>query len=265
MTDAATSFSLLREELCLTDYVNDLQNGKPFSLSRWGDGEWRAVLRGRSQRTLFADDGSKQRQTDNCDKHRFFPDMNEQLANILRARPPYRLGLQGLAMRLYGKQITKFCRRHCPSLRWHNSTLLSAAVTKGTLGPFLEGMSRYPLILVGPEYLRPAMGWFQRNPCWHVSVPLLDCFLALEEIEQHIHKIARMISGIFVVSITASMPAGILVDNLYKIYGERAFLFDAGSVYDPLVGQKTRSSYQEGDFSANLTWLNPSGDANGCE
>jgi hypothetical protein len=43
------------------------------------------------------------------------------------------------------------------------------------------------------------------------------------------------------ISISASMPAEIMVDRLYHKYGHLHTIIDFGSLWDPLVGVRSRS------------------------
>jgi len=60
------------DRLPLSYFTDKLNDGEPFTFSRWGDGEWRSVLYCKGQ---------------NCDGHQFFPLMRRELRNVLRAKP----------------------------------------------------------------------------------------------------------------------------------------------------------------------------------
>ena len=82
----------------------------PFTFSRWGDGEWRAVLR------------QNKKGGQNCDGHKFFPKMGVDLAAVLIGRPQYMLGMQNFSMRIYGKSIQRFLERNnLTDLRWYTA------------------------------------------------------------------------------------------------------------------------------------------------
>ena len=53
-----------------------LERKENFSLSRFGDGEWAAIL------------GFK---GENCDGHYYFPELSKELASILKSNPQYYL------------------------------------------------------------------------------------------------------------------------------------------------------------------------------
>ena len=76
----------------LAYYVSMLSGGKPFSFSRFGDGEWNAILGKPGQ---------------NCDGHAFFPELGADLRDALIQKLPYLYGMQVRAVKCMGKEIQK--------------------------------------------------------------------------------------------------------------------------------------------------------------
>ena len=66
-----------------------MRSYEPFAFSRWGDGEWSAVLGLGAQ---------------NCDKQAYEP-VREDLRRVLRDRPVYLIGVQPLAVQRFGPEI----------------------------------------------------------------------------------------------------------------------------------------------------------------
>ena len=228
-------------------YVAQLQQRQPFSLSRWGDGEWRAVFLADTPNASQAKSGA------NCDKHRYFPTMNRQLADILKSQPPYRLGLQSLAIRLFGDKLVNYIQRYLPGREWHDAAEVSRAGYEGRLAPILKAIGDMPHIVVGPYWLKGLYPLFPVHR--HVKVPHLNCFLHLDRIVRETRETLRAASQPCVVTFAASMPANIMIHQLYEEFGKTSFLLDVGSTYDGLLGVLSRSGNCRWNNKANLEGL----------
>ena len=73
------------------DYVDKLKRNVPFSFSRYGDGEWNAILGKPGM---------------NCDGHEFFPEMGKLLKQTVLNPLDYFYAIQGAALRGEGKRIS---------------------------------------------------------------------------------------------------------------------------------------------------------------
>ncbi len=212
----------------LSSWLDDIRNAdKPFTFSRWGDGEWRSVL----------NKGSGA----NCDGHTFFLDMGKQLSQVLQSKPVYRLGMQSFAMRLYGKSIKHYLNQHkLTDLQWYNADVFHYGAIYGKLIDIVSAVKTRRVLLVGPSHLKslPAKGlnfWKQ------IVVPSKNVFLHLKTIHVQIKEVLAAATEPVLVSVSASMPAEILIDWLYTDFGHKHTLIDFGSLWDQLVGVKSRS------------------------
>jgi hypothetical protein len=210
-------------------YVDRIERKEVYTFSRWGDGEWRAAL----QRSKSA----------NCDRHRFFPDMNIALADILKSNPPYEMGIQRLALKCYGSSIRQFIQDHCSKINWYEADVFHKASMRGQAQPLFQVLKKTPLMMVGPDYLKKAKVWLQFEK--FVSVPLVNCYRQLDRIYNQTLKMASDMPKPFVLSISASMPAEILIHRLYPHLKDSAFIIDFGSLYDPYVGRNTRQYHKD--------------------
>ena len=66
------------ELLSFDTIIDDIESGQHFSLARYGDGEFNAIL---------------EKPGANCDGHAYYPSMGLELGLTLNSRPPYYLGL----------------------------------------------------------------------------------------------------------------------------------------------------------------------------
>lgn len=227
-----------------TWYIEQFQQQQPFTLSRWGDGEWRAVL---------GADAKKGPGGANCDGHRYFPAMNRELDAILRSQPAYCLAMQPLAERLFGPRIRRYVQQHCPGREWHDARELFNAGWEGNLGQVLKAIGSMPNIVVGPPYLS---GLRQIIPVHKlVAVPGKNCFLEIDRLVRETREVLQAAPKPCVVTFAASMPANIMINRLYAEFGQSAFLLNFGSVYDGLLGKRTRKLHSQWNNKANLDAL----------
>jgi hypothetical protein len=227
-------------------YVEQFREQRPFSLSRWGDGEWRAVLLGEPQPIV-------QRQQANCDGHRYFPAMNRQLGDVLRSGPAYRLGMQKLAVRMFGDKIEKFVAARVPGREWHDASELFYMGIDGDFGRVLRAIRDYQHIVVGPPYLKELRRLIPVHKL--IAIPGRNCFTELDNTVKQVLDTAARCDRPLVVTFAASMPANIMIDRLYEPLGKTSFLLDFGSVYDGLLGKRTRRLHKQWNIPANLKWL----------
>lgn len=210
----------------LTYYTDKLRQNIPFSFSRFGDGEWNAIL---------GKPGS------NCDGHEYFPEMGIQLGNAVINPLDYCYAIQNMAIRNEGRRITRFLKQHDVNLEWHNSDVFHYANMEGLFFPMIEALREKRVVIIGPSHLRD----LQKN-CFQfeafIEIPLQNCFLKLNEIRDEILDFGRDKKGI-VYALSASMPANILIHELFPVLGKNNWLIDFGSVWDIYVGVKSRRHY----------------------
>lgn len=204
------------------ELVEMLDDGVPFSFSRFGDGEFNAI---------FGLSGA------NCDGHRYFPDLGRRLEEILQRHPEYLLGLQPLAIIVHGvKQILSVSSHAdgAKGIQWVLADSLHIASLDGRLDLFFDALRGRRTMLVGPEHLRE----FSLSKGWdYQQVPARNCWTAYEETLDGL-KTWLSDSG-DVVLFCASMMSNVLIDDLFT-YNPANTYIDAGSVFDPSAGVVSR-------------------------
>jgi hypothetical protein len=206
-------------------YVQCLETLDPFAFSRWGDGEWRALLG-------YAGE--------NCDGHPYSGDLRSALTRVLESRPTYTLGLQPFAVRTLGPQITEWLTRRALWLPWVDADVFHRASIAGGLGPLVTVLSERPTLLIGPGYLQP-LSLFPR--VGHVVIPERNCFASYAETLRATRIAIEKASADLVVAISAGMMANLLIHDLYAKYPTHT-LIDFGSLWDPYVGKVTRTYHR---------------------
>src|SRR5512139_2007262 len=120
------------------EYVRRIVDHVPFAFSRWGDGEWSAIL-GRSGAT--------------CDGQGYTPQLREDLTAVLVDRPTYDLGLQAFARRRFGGEIEEWLDANGLAPRWVDADVFAHASAAGELGAFTGALAQRAVVVVGPGHL----------------------------------------------------------------------------------------------------------------
>lgn len=195
--------------------IEQLKANKSFKFARYGDGEWNCI---------FGKPGQ------NCDGHKYFPDLGESLRRVVLSEPQYVVGMQPLSMSYErADQIREFCAGL--RINWVNADVLHNASIDGELHRFIDVLKGKYLILVGPAHL--SSFWSQ---CVHIVIPSTNCWMEYESVRQ---QIEFHIDGVnnAVVLLAASMMSEVLIDDFADHH--HTFI-DIGSVLDPYVGVKSR-------------------------
>lgn len=212
-------------------YIDLIRTGTPFAFSRWGDGEWSAVLE--------LDDGA------NCDGHRYFPEMGAELRAILRRRPPYLMTIQSLAVRLHGDRIAEFLRdAGLHDLVWHDSDVFHRAATTTMFHELIHALRQRAVVIVGPGFLRSPLRSLVGYRSF-VEVPERDCYLVTKNTIRETVEVLLNVSEPSVVCLSCSMAAEIVLDQLHQVRGDQDTIIDLGSIWDPYAGVLSRSYMRE--------------------
>jgi hypothetical protein len=219
----------------LSYYVSMLAAGTPFSFSRFGDGEWNAILG---------------RPGENCDGHAFFPELGKDLRQALVSRPAYLCGMQYRAIRDMGTDIRAFLVKNGVIVPWQDADVFHYANNDGTLFPLVKQLRVMKVVVVGPAHLRAMSDTV--FPCDRfIDIPLKNCYLSRDDIERQVRAYYDA-SGPAVFAFSASMTTNILIHRLFPLMGSSSWLIDFGSLWDVYVGVKSRGGYAAEDWSLRI-------------
>jgi hypothetical protein len=213
------------KERPLSWFVDRINSGEPTTFSRWGDGEWHSVF-GRTKGK-------------NCDGHDYFPKLGKGLRDVLKSRPSYVLGLQGLAVRLWPGRIEGWlAATRLADLDWIDADVFHNASRKGELEPLLVAIRARPLVFVGPPHLSRLNKFLGYRT--FITVPPRNSFVVWPRLAHDIMAAADSLPAGSVISISAGMPAKLIVDKLHARYKQRHQVIDFGSVWDYYAGVASR-------------------------
>lgn len=190
-----------------------LREKKQFKFARYGDGE------------IFCMDG---KQGHNTDGHMYFPDLGEAL-RVAAKRATYMVGLQPLSMHnqhnlayFEGKTI-------------YNADALHNASIHGILDEFVQSLQHRFVVLVGPKHLSKLPFYHM-----HIEIPSINCWMEYEMICEEIGVLTNqefIKQESIVIILCASMMSEVIID---RFRDATCTFVDAGSVFDPMVGVKSR-------------------------
>jgi hypothetical protein len=198
---------------------SDLIRGS-VSFSRWGDGEWSAIL-GRG--------------TANCDGQPYEP-LRDSLAAVLREAPGYLLGMQGFALRRFGDEIRAWLG-DVAGIEWISADIFHRDSLLDRMGPIWEAMASRSVLLVGPLHLSGLEALFPI--CHHVVVPASRCHDSYASWSEQAMRLAWDMDRPLV-AISAGMSANLLVHQM-ALRVPHATAIDFGSVWEPYVGHSNRT------------------------
>lgn len=205
-----------------------LRAGEPFAFSRWGDGEWSAILG---------------REGQNCDGQPYTPELRTALSNVLRSRPSYLLGMQGLAVQRFGAEIETWLGLEALNdLEWADAGVFHKASMKGRFEPMIEALRERGVALVGPARLSRLDGLFPIVR--HAVVPERDAYSTIDAWSVAAALAAATTRESVVIAVSSGMGAKVLVHDLYGAFPGRTVI-DFGSVWEPYVGHKNRNYHEE--------------------
>lgn len=174
--------------------------------------------------------------------------MGTDLKAVLLARPTYVLGVQGLARRLWPGKIEAWVdNAKLGKLDWIDADVFHNASRDGMLGPLVEALGKVDHVMAGPPHLA-RLDKFLGTAAF-ITVPPRNSYLAWERVVKDLCASVDGMPAGGVISISAGMPAKLIVHKLHARYGKRHSIIDFGSVWDPYAGVKSRRYHQGMDVA----------------
>jgi hypothetical protein len=217
------------KQFTYVNFLEKLKNNEIFSFSRYGDGEWNAIFGAGGQ---------------NCDGHQYFSEMGKRLKEIVISSPKYIMGLQNMAKRLSGPQIEKLLIDNNVDIEWTNSDILHRANINGRLGELFEVLSSKRVHFVAPSHLKGVNTLFEYKE--FLDIPEKNCWTKYNGILKRLRTmLAKKAKKGDIVLFCASMMTNVLIDDVYEEFGEKVFLLDVGSIFEPHIGMSIRRYHND--------------------
>lgn len=207
------------------DLVYWLKTGKPFSFSRYGDGEWNAILGiGRGA---------------NVDGQTYTPSLTNALrASLTTSATDHFFALNPIA-RLCGQEnIDQYLASNGLNIKWLNGDMMLEASINGRLYPLVAALRERPLIYVGSNALEDFIGREFPNSSY-IAVPSKNSF---DVWPQTAVTITSNASDGSVVAFSNGMATNILISHLRRS-NRKLTLLDMGSVWEGYVTSGAKRSH----------------------
>lgn len=207
----------------LNDIMEMFHENKPFSMVNYCDGEWYQIMNSRT--------GAQ------CDGQEYTEDGRLLLTECLK---------NNLDM-VYTRQLTKelqsqseaFMKEHGfgQNIKWFDRRLIMHPYWKGEIAPFFAEIKRRKTLVVGPSHLKSLK---IINPCGWVETPPSSAVQEIDKIEKNVIEATYRYDP-EVITFSASFAAKVLIHRLHKVHGNKRWLLDFGSMWDPFCGVKSRT------------------------
>jgi len=208
-------------------YLQLIKDNKPFSLSRFGDGE---IL------NIFPLHWLKV----NCDGSAFLPEIKEPMKDIFRNQFDYYHCLLDCSFDLNGDLFRNFLEETCPDMDFYNGEIFQEMIAEGRIEELITTVStNHNPVFVGGSHFQNIhlLNGFVNSPI-HLQVPNKDSF---KEITNIINEIGELITqGHRMFLFSAGYTTKVIIDTLFPYVGEDCYLLDMGSLFDPFVGILSR-------------------------
>lgn len=227
--DTSKDIRFPSNEKALDYFCKRLEDRLPFAYSRFGDGEWYALLGYLGQ---------------NCDGSRYTKTLGTALRRAIKNswKFPFFYALGSQATTKLGAEIDRFLQAHKVEITWHNAEVWVWGSIHGKLGRLVRVLRDRDMTYVGPDGLRPTVKRFFGDVDY-VVIPEQDCFSQHGKVLKSIEK-----SGNSVVGFSAGMATNGMIDKLWEISDGEVTLLDFGSVFDPYTGRLSRSYMRKGNY-----------------
>ena len=197
-------------------YIQLLKDKKPFSFTRWGDGEWGCV---------FGATGA------NCDSHIYFPEMKKGLNEAIIHPKGYFLATwpktEPMMFNIWDS-IQNIIQN--PNSQWVDARIWEEAAMGGELKPLVEQLEQMDFIIVS----EPSKKELPLKYTDFIEIPTTNCFLDKDRIKQEMINMCQKYQNP-VFGLSASMATNVIVDELYNIIGDKCWMIDFGSIWEPFL------------------------------
>jgi len=209
-------------------YIEKINSKDNFSFTRWGDGEWFCTIGKNGQ---------------NCDGHKYFPEMRESLNNALNNDKGYYKAIWNLdhgQIKNILNILLPFIKNNNINIDWVNAGIWEDSALSGQLKPLVKSLESRNFVIVSSDKLKK----LDIKYTDFISVPSVNCFLDKERIKSDMIKMTERYDDV-VFGLSSSMATNVIVDELYDEIGDKCTMIDFGSIWDPFVGHIGRSYHRE--------------------
>ena len=227
-------------------YIDMIKANKPFSFSRFGDGE---IL------CCFHSDWLHK----NCDGSKFSDELIEPMKDIFRNRYDYFHCLLACSfdpsLKKETDQFYAFINEVCPKLPFFDGDIWQDMSFSGNIEILTNVLSPYNPCFIGGKHLTDNIALLKGLGIVNtITIPSVDSFSKFDEILNQIMDCYDQ--GLRMFCFSAGFTTKPLIDYLFHIIGHDSFLIDFGSVFDPYCGKLSRSGMVAAGFGKFQPYTN---------
>lgn len=220
-------------------YAKEIVSGVPFSMVRYGEGEWRTVVPGVALKPFH-----------NREVYREIWHSPQAIEHLTRAvvnhhrHPRYFAAMWHIEhLRHYFHWLPstiKWQKKNgLGDVRWHDGWVWRRAVQSGTFYPIVKAIKEQslPLCIVGPPSLSRLNDHFDVE--YRVEIDRWKAYYQLDLIVESVRHFNSPALWI----ICGGGPAKIAINRLFPELCEISYLIDFGAVWEGMLGERPRSYY----------------------
>ena len=198
-------------------YVDKIQNGEPFSLGHYGDGEWQCIF-----------NQHRQRFTANCEGTQYTPELSKALDESLKFKSENFYFATPAMLAKYPYQEYAKLIDQITDIEFVEKNVWNDAMCNGELGSLIRAFREKNVCIISNRMLR---GLTFLNYDKYIEIGYPDCFDSLERVTKEILDYGK--EGIYLFA--CGIPASLFVQAVHGKIPNSWFL-DLGSIWDGFVG-----------------------------
>ena len=216
-------------------YAAVLDSGEPFTQANYGDGEWACIL---------GESGG------NSNDSKYLPALGHALGDTLREPRFTWFGYNPGAKR--EKRVEQWlAKNEITGVRFIWKEILAAANVNGYIIPFIRGVRRRRLVLVGPHHLTKMLKTGLLSPEAFVVVPTSNSFNVVDEVVPRIEALVKQHDADLVL-FSAGMATNVMMHCLVGRVPDNCTMLDTGAIWDPYAGHFSRKGYLKETFKRGM-------------
>lgn len=214
-------------EIGFNFFLHKLKLKENFSLVRYGDGEWGAMIGYEPVINII-----KKRDDEKA------IDFSKKFIDVFESKPNYYIGVQPASEKMLGDRIKKYYNDLPKVVNGDTFHEMSRSIGIRT---FLDIVKNKKVIIVGPDYFNKLNFDFE-----HIITPTKKVWNHYDEVKTNVlQNIGKFIEQDIIVLYSCSFAAKLLIHDVYNIYQESITQIDMGSLFDPYCDINSRTYHGE--------------------
>ena len=119
---------------------------------------------------------------------------------------------------------------------WVDARVWEESAMQDTINPLIKQLEKMDFVIVS-EKSKKDLPIKYRD---FIEVPVVDCYLEKENIKNEIKRLTEKYDRP-VFGLSASMATNVIVDELFEEIGDKCWMIDFGSIWEPYIGKVSRS------------------------